>query len=105
MNGADLTNCIRLELSKLGYITFRANVGKVRMSDGRFFNTGLPKGFSDLFAIKNGQIFFIEVKGKGDKPSPEQQKFLDTMKENGCPGGFAYTVSDAINICEGKYGS
>ena len=35
---------IRVALSQDGHIVFRANVGKVRMTDGRFFDTGLPNG-------------------------------------------------------------
>ncbi len=57
-----IQNQIRVVLSRAGHMVFRANVGKVKTADGRFFDTGLPKGFCDLFGFKpNGQIFFIEV--------------------------------------------
>ncbi len=46
-----IQNQIRVELSKAGHTVFRVNVGKVRMADGRYFDTGLPKGFSDLFGF------------------------------------------------------
>ena len=42
MTEHDIQNTIRLELSKLGWLTFRVNVGKVKMEDGRIFDTGLP---------------------------------------------------------------
>jgi hypothetical protein len=56
-----LQNEIRVKLSSLGYTVFRVNVGKVKMKDGRFFDTGLPVGFSDLLALKEGRACFIEV--------------------------------------------
>ena len=97
-----IQNSIRLALSERGYAVFRANVGKVRMDNGRWFDTGLPKGFSDLFAVRAGQIYFIEVKRPGGRIRPEQVHFLDTMRQRyGCPGGIAYSVEDALKIVEG----
>lgn len=91
-------NKIQIELSKHGRV-FRANVGKVRLADGRWFDTGLPKGFSDLFFIKDGRVYFIEVKVKPNKPSNEQLNFIEQMKKRGCGAGVAYSVEDALKIC------
>lgn len=100
MNETDLMNRIRLRLSELGFCVFRANVGKVRTPDGRFFDTGLPKGFSDLFAIRDGNIYFLEVKVKPNKPTDEQISFLKVMAEKyGCRGGVVYSVEDAEVVC------
>lgn len=100
MKETDLMKEIRHELSKEGFCVFRANVGKVRMKDGRYFNTGLPKGFSDLFAVKDGKIYFIETKVFPNKPTMEQNDFLYTMKTvYGCRGGVAYSVNEALEIC------
>ena len=102
MTEHDTQNAIRLALSERGYAVFRANVGKVRMDNGRWFDTGLPKGFSDLFAVRAGKIYFIEVKRPGGRIRPEQVHFLDTMRQRyGCPGGIAYSVEDALKIVEG----
>jgi hypothetical protein len=95
----DLMNNIRLELSKLGFAVFRANVGKFKMADGRWFDTGLPKGFSDLFAVKNGKIYFLEVKVKPNKPTKEQLNFINQMKIKGCVAGVVYSVEEAVEIC------
>lgn len=95
----DLQNLIRLDLSAKGYTVFRANVGKVRMDTGRWFDTGLPQGFSDLFAVKDGRVYFIECKVKPNRPTPEQLKFISRMREQGCRAGVAYSVEDAVNIC------
>lgn len=102
MNETDLMNTIRLGLNQHG-IVFRANVGKVRMQDGRFFDTGLPKGFSDLFGFRfsDGRIFFIEVKTPTGRIRPEQTKFIETMKSRGALAGIARSVEDAIQIVEG----
>lgn len=95
----DLQNLIRMELSALGYCVFRANVGKVKLHDGRYFDTGLPKGFSDLFAVKDGKIYFLEVKTKKGRPTKDQLKFRNVMKNvYGCPAGICRSVEDAINL-------
>ncbi len=101
MTEHDLQNSIRLSLSRLGYIVFRVNVGKVKTDDGRYFDTGLPKGHSDLVAYKDGKTCFIEVKSKGRKPTPYQLNFIEQMKKNGFRAGVVYSVQEAIDICEG----
>ncbi len=94
-----IQNKIRVALSQDGHIVFRANVGKVRMADGRYFDTGLPKGFSDLFGFRpDGRIFFIEVKNKTGKLRPEQEKFIEQMKKRGALAGVARSVEDAMEI-------
>ena len=72
-----IQNQIRVELSKAGYMVFRINVGKVRIADGRWFDTGAPKGFCDLFGFRpDGQIFFIEVKNEKGRLRDDQKKFM-----------------------------
>lgn len=94
-----IQNEIRVALSNAGFKVFRANVGKVRMQDGRFFDTGLPKGFSDLFGFKpNGQIFFIEVKNEKGRVRPDQIHFLETMKKSGAITGVARSVQEALEL-------
>lgn len=80
MTEHDLQNLIRLELSKRGFAVFRANVGTGKTIDGRFFSTGLPKGFPDLFAVKDNKIHFIEVKLPKGRLSEHQKHFIDVMK-------------------------
>lgn len=98
----DIQNEIRLALSAHGYCVFRINSGKVKMADGRWFETGVPKGFSDLVAIKDGRISFLEIKNEIGRPSAEQLKFIEVMQSRyGCRAGIARSVSDALAIVEG----
>lgn len=102
MSELELQNSIRVELSKLGHVVFRANSGSVRMDDGRFFKTGLPVGFPDLFGFNNrtGQIFFIEVKLPTGRLSNGQIKFAEFVNDKPVLYGVARSVSDAIEIVE-----
>ena len=94
-----IQNAIRLELSKHGFCVFRTNVGKVKTADGRWFDTGLPKGFSDLTAIKDGRVYFLEVKTPTGRIRPEQEKFLAVMKDRyGCVAGVVRSVQDALEV-------
>lgn len=97
MNEHSIQNAIRLELSKLGFCVFRANVGRFQTKDGRWFDTGLPRGFSDLFAVKDGRIYFLEVKTETGRPSEEQLKFLAVMRDRyGCVAEIVRSVDDAV---------
>jgi hypothetical protein len=44
-------------------------------------------------------MFYRGKYGK-NKPSPAQINFIEQMKKKGCYAGVAYTVNDAIMICE-----
>ena len=98
MSEHDLQNLIRVRLSEIGYRVFRANVGKVKLPDGRWFDTGLPTGFSDLFAVKDGRVAFIEVKVLPNVASDAQNNFIQQMLAEGCNAGVAYSVEDAVEI-------
>ena len=102
MTETDIMNEIRLALNPFG-ITFRGNVGKIRMQDGRIFDTGLPKGFSDLFGFRrsDGRVYFIEVKTENGRIRPEQIHFIESMKKNGALAGIARSPEEAIEIVKG----
>lgn len=103
MTEHDIQSAIRLKLSELGYAVFRINSGKVKMSDGRWFDTGVPKGFSDLIACKDGKIYFLEVKTETGKASPEQLNFLAVMHDKyGCVAAIVRSVEDAVNAVKGE---
>lgn len=103
MTETDIMHQIMLDVSAAGNLIFRGNVGKVKLRDGRWFDTGLPKGFSDLFgADKDGRLFFIEVKVPGGRIRDEQKRFLDAMTERGIRAGVAHNSTEALEIVRGE---
>lgn len=120
MTEHDIQNAIRLKLSDLGYYTERINVGsgylipkplmdrlkrsltgelKAKLDKIPYFTTGAVRGRSDLSAIKNGRIYFIEVKTELGVASDEQLNFIEQMQSRyGCKAGIARSVEDAVRI-------
>lgn len=94
---------IQVALSKHKCSIFRANVGKIRLPDGRFFSTGLPSGFPDLFGFRwtDGKIFFIEVKNAKGRLRPDQIVFHKMLQRHGIIHGVARSVEDALMIVDG----
>lgn len=94
-----IQNQIRLALAEYCVI-FRINVGKGKTPDGRYFDTGVPTGFSDLFGVRklDGKAVFIEVKTKKGKPTLKQQQFIQQMKLNGAIAGICRSADEAINL-------
>lgn len=81
-------------------VIFRINVGKGRTPDGRYFETGVPRGFSDLFGVRrsDGKAVFIEVKTKTGRVSPTQKNFLEQMRISGAIAGVCRSAEDAIRL-------
>lgn len=119
----DIQNEIRLALSERGYFTERINVGsgylidkglmerikrlcpvlRTELEKVPYFNTGAVKGRSDLSAIKDGKISFIEVKNEVGRPSSDQVNFIKQMQTRyGCRAGIARSTEDALSIVEGE---
>ncbi len=102
MTETDIMHQIMLDVSAAGNLIFRGNVGKVKLRDGRWFDTGLPKGFSDLFgADKDGRLFFIEVKVPGGRVRDEQKRFITAMRKRGLKAGIAHDSKEALEIING----
>ena len=99
-----IQNEIRVALTENGYTVFRANVGKVKTVDGRWFDTGLPKGHPDLYGFRpDGKIFYIEVKNANGRVRLEQKQFIKKVKARGALAGIARSVEDALDIVRGVY--
>ena len=94
MSEHDIQNLIRVAVSKYG-LCFRTNVGKVKLPDGRYFDTGLPRGFPDLTCVIRGRAAFIEVKAPGGRVSPEQEKIHRILRNHGAHVAVCYSVEDA----------
>lgn len=71
--------------------------------DGRYFSTGVPKGFSDLFGFRksDGQAVFIEVKIPSGRPSDQQKHFLSAMQKAGAIAGICRSVEEAEDLIRG----
>jgi len=97
---ASIQDSIRVSLAQAGYIVFRANVGKVKTADGRFFDSGLPSGFPDLFGYKpeNGKIYFIEVKTPKGKRRADQVRFAKNLRDKCAIYGVARSAGEAVTI-------
>jgi len=97
---AAIQDSIRVALAQAGYIVFRANVGKVKTADGRWFDTGLPSGFPDLMGYKpnNGRIFFIEVKTPIGHRRKDQVNFANGLRDKNVIYGVARSADEAVTI-------
>lgn len=99
-----VSKSIQSFLDKRGIYNDRLNAGRVmvvktfRNKDGseRRFETWLQlakKGSPDRFFILGGRIYFIEVKRKGKKPTPEQIERHDELRR----AGAHIFVADSID--------
>lgn len=99
MTETDFMKEVMLEATAQGCVIFRTNVGKVKLADGRWFDTGLPKGHADLYGVRSdGTVFYIETKLKPRKATLEQCRFLARMAKQGACVGIAYTIAEALRI-------
>lgn len=92
-----LQNKIKVYCENQHWLCYHCNVGKVRLSDGRFFSTGLPKGFPDMLIIKgDGSVMFCETKVKPRKPTKEQVEFILDLQKRGFVAFVAYSLNEFI---------
>jgi len=75
---------------------FRNNVGAGMMGK-RFVRFGIP-GAPDIFALKNGMLYGIEVKRPGSKQSPLQKEFGDKMNANGGVYRVIFSLDQVLEI-------
>lgn len=81
-------------------IIFRMNVGKGYTADGRWFDTGVPAGFADLFGVRrsDGRAVFIEVKTPKGRVTAKQKLFLLAMKNAGAVAGICRSAEEAVRL-------
>lgn len=97
----EIQNRIRAALAA-DCMIFRANVGRMKTPDGRYFSTGLPVGFPDLFGFRksDGRAVFIEVKTVSGRASQAQMHFLETVRKYGAIAGICRSPEEAIKLIE-----
>lgn len=88
---------IQLWCGRNGFLAFHINVGKVKLSDGRFFSTGMPVGWPDLLILTDkGQAIFCETKVKPNRPTKEQLNTIDVLVKRGFLAFVCYSVEQFI---------
>lgn len=72
--------------------------------DGRWFHSGVPPGFSDLFGVRksDGKAVFIEVKTPKGRVSKKQKNFLEQMQKAGAIAGVCRSAEEAVNLVKEK---
>lgn len=94
-----LSNKIRIWCGEHNWLCFHINVGKIRMSDGTYFNTGVPVGWPDLTIITDtGQVLFIETKIKPRKPTDDQINMLNNLRGRGFIAEVVYEFSEFLTL-------
>ncbi len=92
-----LGNEIRLWCGEHNWLCYHINSGKVLMANGEYFQTGVPKGWSDLLVITDyGEVIFCETKIHPRKPTAEQLKFISEMKSRHIRAFVAYSLEEFI---------
>lgn len=115
----EITNQIRLALSKAGCITWRNECGvgwvgaAVHSAEGttvlrsaRRLTFGLMPGSSDLVGMTpDGRLLAVEVKTENGRKREKQKLFIDRVRAMGGRAGFARTVESALSIALGEPGA
>lgn len=105
-----IQNEIRIALCKYGWYVFRTNAGKFWQGKSAYDAKhgmiltnlraveGLPRGFSDLIAFKEGKTAFIECKTENEQPREDQARFLQIMEQAGFIAGVARSPAAALEL-------
>lgn len=97
-----IQSAIMVAVSQHQCTVFRANVGKVKTADGRWFDTGLPKGHPDLYGFRwiDGKVFYIEVKNEKGRLRQDQIRFHKMLTSHHIIHCCARSVDDAIKTID-----
>ena len=85
-------------LSYSGYYAFKVHTGGIYDQNRGVYRTIHTKGLSDVIAIKNGLVFFIEIKSETGRQSDNQKDFEFKIKEK---GGY-YILVRSVEELESK---
>lgn len=82
-----------------GCVARNHTVGQFYTKYGSIVNVG-HHGEADIHGhrISDGRAIYIEVKLPGEHPRPDQQKFLEAMRNTGAIAGVAHSVEEALSI-------
>ena len=90
-----------------GYLVFAVPNGGARdsITGRRLKDEGVLSGVSDLIALKNGGITFIEVKTPYGRLSETQKIFKGKIEKEGHEYLVWRSLQDAVDFCEKKAGN
>ncbi len=90
---------IMLWCGQHNWLCYHLNVGSVRMADGRYFSTGLPKGWPDLMILTDkGRAIFCETKIHPRKPTKEQLNTIEVLVKRGFLAFVCYSIEEFIEV-------
>lgn len=76
----------------------RNGAGLARMAKLR--RMGLRSGVADLVFVKDGRVYFLEMKRPGGKQSESQRQFQADAEAVGAPYAVAYSFDEAVKILQ-----
>jgi len=72
---------------------------QVTLSNARMMQSGLCKGGSDIIGIApDGRFLAIEVKTKTGRPTKEQLRFIEVVRNAGGIAGIARSPQEALDL-------
>ena len=81
-------------LAKDGFFVWRNHVGGVKQAGGKFFSKNPNSGSPDIFALKNGLFFCLEIKTPIGKLSPHQASWLAKARSHGAVTAVIRSLND-----------
>ena len=101
-----LVDYLRLVAPQRGFLFFAVpneGMGEARTGAGlgrmaRLKRMGLRSGVADLVFVKDGQAYFLEMKGPGGRWSDKQQDFARDAAHVGAKYGIAWSFEQALKI-------
>lgn len=97
-----LTKQIMIWCGEHDILCHHLNVGQFKLPDGRYFNTGIPKGFPDLQLIGHGWVAYVETKIHPRKPTSEQLAWLELLNKRNIPATCVYSLEEFVDFIKSK---
>lgn len=95
---SDIQKAIIDYLRLKGHKCWKARAVGIWKGDGYIPVPMLERGVADIIGLQKdtGRLIAVEVKRKGNKPTNDQQLFIDEVNRLGGIGIIAYSVDDLI---------
>ena len=92
-----LKNEIRIYCGEHNWLCFHINVATIKLPNGSYLKTGVPKGWPDLTILTDtGVSIYCETKIHPRKPTEDQIKMIKNLKARGFRAFVAYSLEEFI---------